>query len=228
MPMADARFYRRATAAALIVGPALFFIDNLIHPKELARGNEAEQLELIALHHDRWQIAHLIGFIGLIAICAAILGLAWVVRRSEPRLGLWAGALGLVGVLGFAFAFALDGYTWGILGQVNGDHGRNFEIESALREIQQSTWSLPYYALAVLGFVGGMLALALGLARGNWAGRPAAALLGVGALAVAVEGTIANNAYFIASSGLFLVGAIAVARDLGRLPDGRLAVAPGG
>jgi small-conductance mechanosensitive channel len=228
MSMADARLYRRATASALVIGPGLFFLDNLIHPKEVARGNEAEQLRLIAADADRWQVAHLVGFLGLIAICAAVLGLAWVARRSSPVLGLWAGAAGVVGALGFAFAFALDGYTWGVLGEVSGRAGSDpATIEAALGEIQQSNWSLPYYALAVVGFVGGMLALAWGLARGAWVSRWAAALLGLGALAVAIEGTIASNAYFVGSSGLFLIGAAAVARELSRVPDTRLAALPG-
>ena len=224
MSMKDAGLYRRATAVALVVGPGLFFLDNLLHPTELARGNEAEQLAEIAAAADRWQLAHLLGFLGLIGICAAILGLAWIVRRSQPRLGLWAGAAGIVGVLGFAYAFALDGYTWGVLGEVSGRPETDAAtIEAAFSEVQESGWSLPYYALAVLGFLGGMLALATGLARGGWVGKPAAVLLGLGALAVAIEGTIPDNAYFIASSGLFLLAGILVAGELGRIDEARLA-----
>ena len=33
------RLYRLGTAAALIVAPSLFLVDNLIHPKEVARHN---------------------------------------------------------------------------------------------------------------------------------------------------------------------------------------------
>jgi hypothetical protein len=44
----DARTYRLGCGAALIAGPALFFVDNLFHPEELTRGNEAEQLAVIA------------------------------------------------------------------------------------------------------------------------------------------------------------------------------------
>ncbi len=217
MSMNDDRTVRDATAAALVIGPALFFVDNLIHPKELERGNEAEQLAEIASAPDRWQIAHLIGFFGLIGICAAILGLAWLVSRSDKRLGLWAGAAGVVGALGLAYAFALDGYTWGVLGEVSGRPETDAAtIEAAFGEIQESSWSLPYYALGVLGLVGGMLALAWGLARSKLVGVPAAALLAAGALAVAIEGAIPSNAYFIASSALFLVAGIAVAVQLRR------------
>jgi hypothetical protein len=226
MGVTDARRYRLVTAWALVIGPALFLLDNLIHPEELERGNEAEQLAAIAADADRWQLAHLIGFLGLLGICGAVLGLAYVVRRTQPSLGLWAGAAAVAGLLGFAFAFALDGYTWGVLGEVSGRPGIDPEtIETAFGEIQESGWAVPYYALAVFGFVGGMLALSWGLARGGWVGAPAAALLALGALAVAIEGLVASNAYFIASSALFLVGGVAVARELLRVADGRLRTA---
>jgi hypothetical protein len=217
MPMENERPFRRLTAWALVVGPALFFLDNLIHPREVGRGNEAEQLAEIAAAPDRWQLAHLLGFLGLIGICAAILGLAWLVHRTNRRLGFWAGAAGVVGVLGFAYAFALDGYTWGVLGEVSGRPDTDAAtIQAAFGEVQESAWSLPYYALAVLGFVGGMLALAWGLARGAYLSTPAAVLLGVAALAVAVEGMIPDNAYFIASSALFLLAGAVAARELSR------------
>jgi hypothetical protein len=219
MPMEDERRVRRVAAWALVIGPALFFVDNLIHPTELGRGNEAAQLAEIAAAPDRWQVAHLLGFLGLIGICAAILGLAWLVHRTNRRLGFLAGAAGVIGVLGFAYAFALDGYTWGVLGEVSGRPDTDAAtIQAAFGEIQESSWSLPYYALAVLGFVGGMFALAWGLARGGFLSTPAAALLGVAALAVAVEGMIPDNAYFIASSALFLVAGTVAARELSRVP----------
>ena len=218
--MRDAGRLRLATASALVVGPALFLVDNLIHPEELARGNEAEQLAAIAADAARWQIAHLIGFIGLIVICFSILGLARLVRRTHPALGLWSAVAGVAGVIGLAFAFAIDGYAWGILGEVAGRTRTNpATIEAAFGELQESGWVVPYYALAVVGFLGAMLALCWGLADGGWARVPAVALLAVGSLAVSLEGVIASNAYFIVSSALFLAGGAAVARELLRVPD---------
>ena len=89
---------------------------------------------------------------------------------------------------------------------------------------RRSGWALPYYALAVLGFTGGLLALARGLAGGGWVSAPAAVVFALGAFAVAIEGLVPSNAYFIASSALFLLGGAGVARALSRVPDGRLAV----
>jgi hypothetical protein len=218
--MRDARRIALATASGFVLGPALFLFDNLIHPEEFARGNEAEQLAAIAADASRWQIAHLIGFAGLLVICFSILGLAWLIRRTHPSLGLWAAVAGVAGVIGLAFAFAVDGYTWGVLGEVSGRPRANpATIRAAFDEIQESAWAWPYYALAVFGFLGAMLALCWGLADGGWARVPAVALLALGSLAVALEGVIASNAYFIASSVLFLVGGAAVARELLRIPE---------
>lgn len=104
--------YRRWTAAALVGGPALFFVDNLIHPEEVGRGHEAEQLASIAESATRWQVAHLIGFASLLLIVAAIVGLGRYAAADRPRLAFAGVALGLAGSLGLAFAFALDGFAW--------------------------------------------------------------------------------------------------------------------
>jgi len=113
-----------------------------------------------------------------------------------------------------------------VLGEVSGrPESDPATIEAAFGEVQESSWSLPYYALAVLGFVGAMLALCWGLARGGAVSPAAATLLAAGSLAVALEGAIPSNAYFIASAALWLLAGIVVARELMRLPDGRLTAA---
>lgn len=203
--MAEAK-YRTWTAAALVAGPALFFVDNLIHPEELGRGNETAQLAAIAESATRWQIAHLIGFVSLMLIVAAIVGLGRYVAADRPRLAFAGVALGLAGSLGLAFAFALDGFTWGTLGELsNRPELDDATLATALEEVQSSSWALPYYALSVV-WLAGMVALAYGAAPRI--GVRAASLLGLGAALVALEGLVADNAYFIASSGVFLIGGI--------------------
>ena len=223
MGVPESRRLRLATATALVVGPALFLLDNLIHPEEFEQGNEAEQLTAIAEAADRWQIAHLIGFISVPFFALVIIGLAAIVHRSQPGLAIAAAAAGIVGLMGFAFALALDGYTWGVLGDVYADPGIDAAtLEAAFEEVQGSAWTIPYSLLSV-AWLGAMLALAWAAARGGWIGAPAAVLLGAGSLAVWLEGLIPDNAYFIASSALLLVGGVAAARDVARLDDARLA-----
>ena len=217
--MSDARLYRRGTAAALVLAPALFLADNLIHPKEFERDNEARQLSEIAQHYERWQLAHALGFLAILVVAAAVLGLAFLVRRRRPRLGLVAGTLGLVGLMSFAAVIALDGFTWGVLGDVSNQRGvAPTTTEIALHEVQQSGWSLVYY-LPTLGFIVGFAALAIGAARQGAVPAWAAGLLALGAVMAGVETVVISNAYFIVASAVLLAGGAAVAASLARMSD---------
>ena len=217
------RLYRLGTAAALVVAPLLFLVDNLLHPKEVARGNEIEQLGLIADAYTRWQAAHLIGFLAILAFVPAVLGLAFLVRRRQPTLGLLAGGLGLAGLLGLAAVITIDGFAWGIAGELstNSPLGPQGAAE-VLSDLQGSEWALPYY-LTPLGFIVGMLALAVGAARQGAVPAYAAAVLALAVLMVGTETAIVSNAYFIAGAAVFLVGGVAVAIAILRMSDEQFA-----
>jgi hypothetical protein len=135
--------YRRFSAAAWVLGPALFLVDNLLHPKEFATGHESEQLREIAAHYTRWQLAHVLGLGSILLFVPAALALAFLVRRRAPGAGLAGGALALVGAIGFASVIALDGFTWGIVGEASrgGDPGTAARI---LHDLQHSQWGLFY------------------------------------------------------------------------------------
>jgi len=215
----DAGLYRRATAAALVLGPALLLVDNLIHPKEYERDNEARQLSEIAQHYERWQVAHALGFVAILVFAAAVLGLAFLVRRRQPRLGLVAGALGLVGLMSFAAVISLDGFTWGVLGAVSNSRGAApTTAEIALHEVQQSGWSLVYY-LPTLGFIVGFAVLAIAAARQGAVPPWAAALLALGAVLAGIETVVISNAYFIAAAAVLLAGGVATAAAIARMSD---------
>jgi hypothetical protein len=217
------RLYRVGTAAALIVAPLLFLADNLIHPEELTRGNELEQVNLIADAYTRWQAAHAIGFLAILAFAPAVLGLAFVVRRRRPGYGLLAGALALAGVLGLAAVVTIDGYAWAVTGHMASQPEVGPEAAAAtLKELQESSWSFVYY-LTPLGFILGMLMLAVGIARQGavpvWAG----ALLALAVLMVGSETAIVSNAYFVAGAVVFLAAGIGVALALLRMSDAQFA-----
>jgi hypothetical protein len=217
--------YRRVTAAALVLAPVIFLLDNLIHPKEYARDNEAQQLAEIAEHYDRWQIAHALGFIAIIVFAAAVLGLAFLVRRRNPTLGLIAGGLAVIGLLGLAAVITIDGYTWGVLGHVSGRADRNPDqdtLQFALHGIQQSKWSLLYY-VTPLAWIVGVALLGIGAARQGavpvWAGG----LFAIGAVMVGIETAVTSNAYFIAAAAVLLVGSVAIGVAIARMSDAEFA-----
>src|SRR4051794_39769124 len=201
--------YRRLTALGLVVGPALFLLDNILHPKEFGRGHEAQQLARIGTDYQRWQVAHGIGLLSACVLTGALLGLAFHVRRTQPGLGLIGGALSVVGAIGLGAGFAIDGFTWGTLGEISTEQqldGRT--VQYALHTVQYSHWLIPYYGLIGL-WITGVVALAIGARRTTpaWA----AGLLGVGAILVGIEGAVGANWYFIASSVVLLLGGAAVA-----------------
>ena len=213
------RLYRLGTAAALIVAPLLFLVDNLLHPKEVGRGNELEQVGLIADAYTRWQAAHVIGFLAILAFAPAVLGLAFLVRRRQPGIGLLAGALALAGLLGLAAVITIDGFAWGIAGELatQSTLGPQNAAE-VLSDLQGSEWALPYY-LTPLGFIAGMLMLAIAAARQGAVPMWAAALFALAVVMVGTETAIVSNAYFIAGAVVFLAGGIAMALPILRMTD---------
>ena len=213
------RLYRVGTAAALVVAPLLFLIDNLIHPEELSRGNELEQVGLIADAYTRWQAAHAIGFLAILTFAPAVLGLAFLVRRRRPGYGLLAGALALAGVLGLAAVVTIDGYAWAIAGELSGNERVGPAASAAmLKDLQESEWSYIYY-LTPIGFIVGMLMLAIAAARDGAVPSWAGALLVLAVLMVGTETAIASNEYFIAGAAVFLAAGVAMALPLLRMSD---------
>ena len=214
--------YRRATAAALVLGPALFLADNLLHPKEYERGNEAQQAAEIADAYTRWQLAHALGFAAVVVFLAVVLGLAFLVRRRQPRLGLLGGALGAIGLVGLGAAITIDGFAWGIAGEVSAKGALSQGAVAVLHDLQHSEWSLLYYG-TTLAFVAGVVMLSLGAARQGALPWPAGGLLAAAGVMVGLEGALISNAYFIASAAVLLAGGIAAALAVGRMSDRQFA-----
>jgi hypothetical protein len=214
-----ARLYRQGTALALAAAPLLFLIANIIHPEEFTRDHEREQLAEIAANYTAWQVAHFLTFGTVVVFAAAVLGLAYLVRRRRPAAGLVFGGLALAGLFGLAFVDALDGYTWGILGEVSTRREADqATLELALGDVQQSNWSIPYYLTPLL-FIVGVAALALNAARQGAVPLGAGLLLALGVVMVGIEGAVQDNTYFIVAASVLLIGGAAVAAALWRMSD---------
>ena len=214
----QAPLYRRGTAVALAGAPLLFLIANVLHPEEWERDHEREQLAEIAANYTTWQLAHFLSFCAIVVFAAAALGLAYLVRRRRPAAGLVFGGMALAGLFGLAFVLALDGYTWGILGEVSARGADQATIELALNDVQQSNWSIPYYATPLL-FIAGLALLALTAARQGAIPLGAALLLSLGALLVGLEALFKDNTYFIVAAAVLFLGGAAVATALSRMSD---------
>lgn len=215
----NTRLYRQATAIAIVGAPLLFLAANVVHPQEYKHDHEREQLAEVAANYTSWQIAHLLTFACIVVFAAAIVGLAYLVGRRQPRLGLIAGALAIAGLLGLAFVDALDGYTWGVLGEVSTHRGADpGTVQLALHDVQQSTWSLPYY-LTPLAWIAGLVVLTLAAGRQRALPQPASILFALGVVLVGLEAAVADNTYFIVASSVLTLGGAAMAAALWRMPD---------
>lgn len=224
MPTSVAGLIRRALAFSLVVAPALFLVDNLIHPKEYERGNQAQQLEAIADAYGRWQLAHVLALLSVVVFVGVVVGLAFVAARRDPRLAVGAGALALAGLVGFGSVVAIDGFAWGILGEVS-TKGDAATAATALEDMQESEWSLPYYLLP-LGFVFGLVGLMYSAHSQGVFPTWAVALFMLGVLMVATETLLISNAYFIAGATVLFAGGAALALYVSRMTDAEFAAAP--
>jgi FtsH-binding integral membrane protein len=215
----QARLYRQGTALAVVGAPLLFLVANILHPEEFERDHEREQLAEIAANYTTWQLAHFLTFASVVVFAAAVLGLAYLVRRRRPAAGLVFGGLALAGLFGIAFIDALDGYTWAILGEVSTrPEADQATLELALNDVQQSSWSIPYYLTPLL-FIVGLVALAIHAARQGAIPLGAALLLALGAVLLGGEAAIQDNTYFIVAATVLFLGGAAVATALSRMSD---------
>lgn len=205
---------RRLTAWALIVGTLVFLAGNILHPKEYTRGHEHEQLETIADAYTRWQLTHFLTFIAILCFVAVVVGLALLLARARGRQAAIGAALGLGGLICIAAVLALDGFTWGALGQVYSWPGiEKASIANALHAVQEARWNLPYY-VGALGWLVGLVVLAHGLMREGMVAKWPAVALALGAVLVGIEAGIQNNAYFIVAAVVLAAGGVAVAMGL--------------
>ena len=210
----DTATLRRITTGALVLAPALFLLDNLLHPREVERGNEAEQLAEIADAYQRWQAAHAIGFVSVIVFGVAVAGLAALIYRTAQRPALAGGAIAMAGLMGLAAAVTIDGYTWGVLGEVSArPEADPATVALALRDVQESEWSLVYY-LTPIGFILGMLVLIVSAVRERLTPAWAGSLLALGVLMVGTETAIISNVYFVVGAAVLLAGGASVAWSL--------------
>jgi len=217
----QARLYRQGTALAVVTAPLVFLVANVLHPEEFGPDHEAAQLAEIAANYTTWQVAHFLTFASIVVFAAAVLGLAYLVRRARPQVGLVFGALALAGLFGLAFVVALDGYTWAILGEVSAKPEADpATVELALHDVQQASWSIPYYLTPLL-FIIGLVVLAINAARQETVPFWTAALFSLGVVMVGVEAEVQDNAYFIAAASVLFLGGAAMSAALWRAGDER-------
>jgi hypothetical protein len=147
----------------------------------------------------------------VIVFGAAVAGLAALLYRAAPRPALVGGALAMAGLMGLAAAVTIDGYTWGVLGEVSARPDVDAAtVQRTLEDVQGSDWSLVYY-LTPLGFILGTIVLTVTAVRAHLAPMWAGVIFAVGVLMVGTETAIISNAYFVAGAAVLLAGGASLA-----------------
>jgi hypothetical protein len=201
---------KRITAAAVIAAPVLFLAVNIMHPKEYTRDHEDQQLKTIADHYTRWQLAHFLTLIAILLFVLVVCGFAWLLYARLDRMALVGGVLGLWGLVCLGGVLALDGFTWGALGQVSTWPNADKEsLRLALHAVQQSHWNLAFY-VGGLSWIVGMLILTIGLIRQALIPAAMGWVFALGVVLVGIEGAVQDNAYFIVAAAVLAVGGIGV------------------
>src|SRR4051794_14305153 len=155
------RLLRPVTAAALVASSLLLVVVEVVHPREYALDHERAQLAAIASDVTRWQVVHAVTFLVLLLAVVYLGGLAVLVARAgSRRLAVCALGLGVAGAMGLMAVDAVDGYTWGVLGEVASRPGTDQRtLELALHEVQQSGWAWTFGLLS-FGLNAGLLLFA--------------------------------------------------------------------
>ena len=216
--------YRRFVTLCLVGAPLLFLVAQVLHPKEYTRNHELQQLAKIGDSYTRWQVVHFLTFISIAGFVFAVIGLAWLLMRRRPRQAALGGALGLFGLVSISGVLALDGFTWGVLGEVSTfPSADQHTMQVTLHAVQQSHWNLPFY-VGSLAWLIGLVILSAGLVREGLIPALPGWIFAAGAVLVGIEAAIENNVYFVVAAVVLAVGSAGVGNAIGRLDDRELAV----
>lgn len=174
---------RRGCAAALVAAPGLTLAGSLIQASPSAH-DTASELASLAAHPGRAELAAGVGFVALVLMIPALLGLARPLWTTRPRFAVTGVCLGVTGTMGLV---ALMGSAPVSLAMVARDADRAQMI--ALTDRYESSVLVGLWAmLMIIGFTFGPIVLGIGLWRSGWPALIPAALLAGLVLMVADAG----------------------------------------
>ncbi len=208
-----ARFRRLASAACLVVGPALLLAATIVLPWQNDQ-DAAATLQLAGDETVATQVGDLLAFLGILAMIPATLAVMRVLRRRAPVLALVGGAISIAGWVSAMIIVVTDQINIGLADAA----GAREAIATALEG--SSAWVLNIVLVGLLlGILVGPIVLGAGLMRARvvavWAG---AAVAASGVITVAAfAGDL--QALDIVASAVYLIGLLPVARLVGSVSD---------
>jgi len=207
--LSDSHHFRKMVAGVCMIGaPLLLLVGVIVHPE--SKSNVGEQLAVIAGNLDEWYISHLIVATALVLAVPAVLGLMHMLREREVAFGHIGGALAMLGLLATTAVVAIEGFVgW----QAGAASGADAAAMTALFERVTETTGIviPVFVMSY-GFSVGMLFLAAGLYRARAVQSWTAAMLGIGAIVLAVGFGMTEDVVSVIGAAVLLVGFFQVGR----------------
>lgn len=195
-------------ATSLVLGPALMSAGDLLHPPE--SWDAAAQVAIAAHATDRWYLAHLLLFFGILLLVPGLLALTRLAAARRPAMGYAARVLVLISVGAFAAVTSYEMLLGAFLSR-----GASPAVAVTLVEAFAShviTVLLP----GLLAFFVGTLLTVVALATGTSPFRWPALCLGLGAVLILGEIVLAQVLLSQIGNILILVAGVGFARQLGR------------
>jgi hypothetical protein len=109
-PFDDRSFRRLAVAAAMVVGPPVLLLTEIVHPEP-----SSEPAELFAIATDnasRWYLAHALALIALAAAIPIVMGLMHLLRATRPGWGNAGATIALLGLVPLAALVGTEFVVW--------------------------------------------------------------------------------------------------------------------
>jgi hypothetical protein len=192
----------------MIGAPLLLLVGVIVHPE--SKSDVAAQLTVIADNMDAWYAAHLIVAMALVLAVPAVLGLMHMLREREVAFGHIGGGLALVGLLATTAIVAIEGFVGWQAGAATGDDAA--AMTALFERVTETTGVvLPVFVMSY-AFTVGMLFLAAGLYRAHAVQSWTAAMLGIGAIVLAVGFGMTEDVVSIVGAAMLLVGFFQVGR----------------
>ena len=197
-------FQRSVIGASMIVAPLVFIAAELLHAH--FETEPSAYLDAIAANPDRWYGAHMLVLLGLALMLPAIVGVALIVRSSDPRLGTGSVSLAILGTVALAALVGMELVAW----QLAQSEIARAEMIALWENTAENEAIFPLVIVALLLPVGWLL-VGVGLYRGRAVSRWSAVLIGLAQL-VGFASELAGATKWIAVTAqvAFAVGLIPI------------------
>jgi hypothetical protein len=206
--LSDAHHFRKQVAGiCMLVAPALLLAGVIFHPE--TGTSESSIVAAAAADPDGWYAAHMFMLASLVLAVPAVLGLMHMLREREAAWGHVGGGLALLGVIAYVGIVSVEGFVGWQAGA-----GNSAEMTALFERLFDSTGFGTVFTVASLGFVLGMVTLAMGLYRARATQSYYALFIAAAAVMISISGSTASELVGVIGAAFLLVGLGMVGRTV--------------